>query len=209
MKTKTQYYIDVDEWQDVEIPFLIEEDTVISKTVGDKFFIGALRHDEMPEDPITHYDYGKFYQFNWNYIHHIDRPSPEDFKTLIRQNPGKIVLVYGDAYRGTYHADDAALTVKDTKGKNAKCYEVGDAQGYYISPEDAEDAEDAARYAKGAMDEYTAYCQGDCYRVCIFEYAIIETDNGKALEYITDDCVWGFYGSKYAEEELKRMLAEA
>lgn len=24
-----------------------------------------------------------------------------------------------------------------------------------------------------------------------------------------DDCVWGFYGSKYAEEELKRMLAEA
>lgn len=165
---------------------------------GLKAIVGFLVQDDSPADPFEEFEEGDFYQFDHRYKHDTPRPDIEDFKRIVRANPGRVVTVdrCGDGYRA-----GELVTPADCRGRENSRAErlLDDADGYYIVPEDVTDA---ARYAKGAIEQYSAWCEGDVYGVIVWEYTRESIDDawedpGRDME------VWGFYGYRYASEELR------
>jgi len=196
IKSHTYHYYEDGE-ESFPIPFAMDEDSVLLHVKGDKAILGCLDRDECPSDPLVEFDVGEFYQFDSDYIHSQSRPDVDEFKRIVRANPGRVVLIYS-RYQG-YSADDTALTVKDTK--TDKITEIEDAAGYYIAPEDVTDP---AKYAKGVMNEYSAWCEGDVWGVCIWTYSKVDGE-WELDEDGRDEC-WGFYGLGYAQEELRNSF---
>lgn len=202
IKTRTTYTAEIDN-QVFPIPFPFEEGTEQLKIEGNKATLGVLVRDEDPGDPFVEWEEGEFYQFDPHYIHNVERPDLEGFKRIVRAHPGRVVLVYsrGDGY----FADKVALDVCHTKNVRVihqckECYveEIENADGYYIAPDDVTDA---ARYAKGSIAEYSAFCTSDVWGVCIWHY-VREGEEWELQEDERDEC-WGYYGWKYALETLK------
>jgi hypothetical protein len=183
------------------IPFEFDEGSEILRISddGQTARLGVLCRDDFPSDPLEEFDEGEFYQFNRRNIHDCERPELDDFKRLIRANPGRVMPV--DSTVDRYRVAGPALTVSDTKGDPCKAESVLDEMdGYYIPPADVADP---AEYAKGVLEEYSAWCQGDVYGVCIWEYV----RQGDAWELTDRDYeVWGFYGWDFAKQSLNEEM---
>ena len=182
------------------IPFTVDEDSILLHIKGDRAIIACLDHDEYPGDPLEEFDEGEFYQFNNDYVHYQPRPDVEDFKRIVRENPGRVVLIYANSYGG-YFADGKALDVHHTKSD--AILEIEDADGYYIAHKDVPKP---ARYAKGIMETYSAWAEGDVWGVCVWLYNRVDGE-WELDEEGRDEC-WGFYGRKYAEEELEGQFKQ-
>jgi hypothetical protein len=62
----------------------------------------------------------------------------------------------------------------------------------------------AVRYAKGCLDQYVTWCNGECYGTVVQCFS----RNGDEWEEdgpASDSC-WGFIGDEYAEEEMKSVF---
>jgi hypothetical protein len=200
IKSRTNHTAEID-GQEFEIPFPFEEGSEQVIIDGDKARLGVLVHDEDPSDPLVEFDEGELMQFDRRLIRYKERPDLEDFKRVVRANPGRVVLLYGRQDE-SFFADDKALTVADTKGPNCGASDIENADGYYIAPEDVMDA---AQYAKGIIAEYSAWCTGDVWGVCVWSY----TFDGEAWtlgEDGRDNECWGYYGYDYALETLKEEM---
>jgi len=205
MKQHTTYTHDIDVNDDtvtLDIPFPFEEGTEVYQQAGGKIIFSALCLYDCPSDPLDERDEGEFFQFNSRYKHSISRPKVEDFKCTIRANPGRVVFVYaqpdGGYYVGNRHTGYRALTVKDTKGAGCHAYEVENADGYYIAPEDATDP---AEYAKGVMADYSSWCTGDVWGVLTWTF---DLEGNLTGDDARNEC-WGFYGHDYALEEMQEQ----
>ena len=180
--------------------------------------LGMLCQDEDAEDPFDGDD-GDFYQFDGGCIHHTTRPGIDAFKRLIRENPGRVFTHNGT---GNWHGPGTTrclvtagpFTVADTKNpKNRKIanqYSTAenalyDASGYYIIPEDATDP---LKHAQGALDTYSAWCNGEVYGVVVWVYTR-ENDDADWGEPDRDSECWGYIGSDYAEQELEDQFNAA
>jgi hypothetical protein len=198
---------------------------------GRRAVLGVLCQDDFPQDPIENYDEGEFVQFNSRYIHSGDRPEIDAWKRIIRENPGRVFTI---CTAGAGYAIDAGpFSVKDTKDiktciAGGKPYKwlisngpaesaLDESDGYYVCPADVTDP---AAYAAGVLESYTAFCNGDVYGVCIWQFTrepvsygldgLPDTDEFTDWE-LTDrdqEC-WGYLGSKYAEEELASQFKTA
>jgi hypothetical protein len=190
------------------LPFNPESDpehTYISEN-GLKAVLAFLVRDESPEDPFEMYDEGEFYQFDRRRIHDVSRPDIEEFKRVVRANPGRVVTAdsCGDGYRV-----GELVTVADCRNfKTAKYNKRGDscraetlldrADGYYIVPEDATDP---FKYAQGALETYSQWCNGEVYGVCVWTYTR-ESIADQWDDPKRDEC-WGYYGHDgYTADEL-------
>jgi hypothetical protein len=57
----------------------------------------------------------------------------------------------------------------------------------------------AREFARGAAEEYTSWCNGDCYGVTVATY------DAQGVELDSDEC-WGYIGREYAEQALKETF---
>jgi hypothetical protein len=62
----------------------------------------------------------------------------------------------------------------------------------------------AVAYAKGCLDEYIKWCNGDCYGIVVETYT--REDSESDWELVESDHCWGYIGSEYAEEEVKGLF---
>lgn len=189
MRKETRYYHELEDGREVELPFDIENADVIEVHKDGKIILGCLVRDDSPGDPFEEFDEGEFWQFNRSYKHDTHRPDPEDFKDVIRTNRRWVFYVH--ARQDGYFVGDRALI------KNAE--EIEDADGYYIVPGDVP-ASRRASYAKGAIEQYSAWAEGDVWGICIWTY------EDKTLHLLDRDEVWGYYGADSAQEELDAQL---
>jgi len=199
IKSYTYHYYEDKDGNSFPIPFEMDDYSILLHIQGDKAILGCLAHDEYPDDPIDNFDEGGFHQFNDHYVHSTPRPDVDEFKRIVRSNPGRVVLIHERSGGQGYFADDTALGIHDTK--TDAILEIENADGYYIAPDDVTDP---AKYAKGVMEEYSAWCEGDVWGICIWQYTK-EGDEWELDEESRDEC-WGFFGRKYAEEELDMLF---
>lgn len=190
MRKETKYYHELEDGREVELPFDIEGADIEEVQTADKILLGCIVRDLDPGDPLQEFDEGTLVQFNRSYKHNGPRPDVEDFQDIIRENKGRVFYV-GNMRNG-YSVGQLA-TIKNSE-------DIEDAAGYYIAPEDLKPGKQAANYANGAMEQYTAWCEGDVWGVCVWEY-----DKATLALLERDEC-WGYYGSDYAEQELKSRL---
>lgn len=202
IKTRSKYY-----YEDLELPFNPESDPEFSWSSEDgKTQIHAfLVQDSDCEDPFDG-DEGEFYQFDSSYIHHAPRPELDDFRKIIRANPGRVFTTSwaGDCHGpGTtrVYVNDGPFSVNDTKEKKQgdyleRCLDC--AGGYYIVPEDATDP---AKYAAGVLESYSSWCNGEVYGVAVWVWI-----DGEFQEDSRDSECWGFIGYDYAKEELEAVF---
>ena len=202
LKQHTEYYYEHGE-HTFPLPFDTENEPehIHVSDDGLEAVLGFLVRDDSPADPFEEFDEGDFYQFDRMYKHDAPRPDIEEFKRIVRANPGRVVTVdrCGDGYRA-----GELVTVGMCPGaENSEAERLlGDADGYYIAPEDVTDA---ARYAKGAIEQYSAWAEGDVWGVVVWEYSreSIEDPWGDPER---NEC-WGFYGYEYAPGELQGKVA--
>jgi len=201
IKAHTSYTTEID-GHEFPIPFPYLEDSEILQVSADgqTARLGVLVHDDDCEGPLEEHDEGTLVQFNRSYSHYEPRPDLDDFKRLVRANPGRVVLIghYGD----TYKVEGAPLTAADTKGNQLESALCG-ASGYYIVPEDVTDP---ASYAKITLRTYSDWCNGECYGVCVWTYT--RTENGWDLDEDSREECWGFIGHEHAQEELTNQMKE-
>ncbi len=155
---------------------------------------GCLAHDDSPGDPFVEFDEGTFVQFDRNCNHYEPRPSAESMLAIIRDNPGRVFYV-GERGEGYTLKSYSPLRFRDA-------LTVDDADGYYIAPEDATDP---AGYARGALETYSAYCEGEVYGTIVWRFTreSADSDEWTLDEDSRDSECWSFYGYKYALGELK------
>jgi hypothetical protein len=204
IKQFTTYVAEIDD-QEFEVPFEYIDGTEVLKIDGDKARLGVLCQDDSPEDPFVAFDEGEFHQFDSSYIHYTPRPDLTDFKRLVRANPGRVVLTswsgdcHGPGTTNIYPVSET-LQVQDTKGDSLQ-KALNSAGGYYITPVDLTEVE---AYAESVLKDYTVWCNGGVYGVCVWTYE--RTEDGWALiDAERDDC-WGYYGYEYAEETLNELM---
>ena len=190
MRTETRYYHELEDGREVEIPFNIECADIKEVQTPDKITLGCIVRDLGSSDPLEEFDEGTLVQFNRSYKHNGPRPDVEDFQDIIRENKGRVFYVHN--MRDGYSISHLA-TIKNSE-------DIEGAAGYYIAPEDLKPGKQALRYADGAMEQYSAWCAGDVWGVCVWEYDKATLELGER-----DEC-WGYYGSDYAEQELEGML---
>jgi hypothetical protein len=190
MRKETRYFHELEDGREVEIPFNIEGADITEVQTEGKILLGCIVRDLDPSDPLEEFDDGTLVQFDRHSKHYGMLPELGDFKDIIRENKGRVFYV-DNRYAGYSIGQQAAI-------KNAR--DIKDADGYYISPKDVKPGKQAASYAAGAMEQYTAWCEGDVWGVCVWEY------DTATLELIARDECWGCYGTKYAEQELKNTL---
>ncbi len=222
-KTKThteQYYEDSDAGS-FPLPFTGEfcQERLHVTADGLTAILGMLCTDDDPRDPFEEYDEGEFFQFNNRYTHHTPRPEIDEFKRIIRANPGRVVCHSGtgDVHGpGTTYCrpTSAPLTIADTKGirnqhgnHSAAERALDNSDGYYIVPEDATDP---AAYAKSVLETYSAYCNGEVYGVMVWTYHRPTVDEEWNLdEESRDSECWGFSPADYAKEQLDEQFNAA
>lgn len=190
MRKETRYYHELEDGREVELPFDIEGADITEVQTADKILIGCIVRDLDPGDPLEEFDDGTLVQFDRHRKHDGMLPELGDFRDLIRENKGRVFYV--DNMRDGYAIGHRA-TIKNSG-------DIEDADGYYIAPADLKPGKQAANYAKGAMEQYTAWCEGDVWGVCVWEYDKATLELGDR-----DEC-WEYYGSDYAEQELKSRL---
>ena len=190
MRKETKYYHELEDGREVELPFDIEGADIEEVQTPDKITLGCIVRDLGPGDPLEEFDEGTLVQFDRRRIHDGERPDVEDFQDIIRENKGRVFYV-GNMRNGYSISHRAAI-------KNSE--DIEDADGYYIAPEDVKPGKQALRYADGAMEQYSAWCAGDVWGVCVWEYDKV------TLELRERDECWRYYGSDYAEQELEGML---
>lgn len=205
---RKEFYTD-DEHGEFEIPFTGEfsEETLQVSADGLTARLGLLCRDEDCEDPMNNTgdpDGTQFYQFSDRHrTHYTSRPDLEDWKRIIRRNPGRVfpLAACGDGWL----PEDKPLTAamcrgkKGTRGEECPAASVlDDADGYYIAPDDTSDP---AKYAMAVMEERNAWIEGECYGVCVWSYSRATID----AEWVLgdrDEC-WGFIGEEHALEMLE------
>jgi len=196
MRTETKYFHEMKDGREVEIPFDIEGADVIEVQTDDKILLGCIVQDLDPLDPLEEYDEGTLVQFDRSYPHDGPRPDVEDFKDIIRGNKGRVFYVKSYPAHGPFpdkYRVGQLATIKNSE-------DIENAAWYYIAPEDLRPGKQAASYAKGAMEQYTAWCEDYVWGVCVRKY------DKATLELEERDECWGYYGSDYAEQELKNKL---
>ena len=191
IKTYTTYAYE-SEFGDLEVPFEFDEDSVMIEKVGNKIIMGCLARDDFPSDPLKESDEGELKLF----IDSRDRPEVEEFKRIIRANPGRVFFVHS-RYNDGYFIDEPGLHIHDTKGEGCRAEGIEDVDGYYIVPDDVTNFE---KYAKGVMEEYSSWCVGDVYGVLVWQ---LDADTLEFDEESRGPECWGYYGYAYALEELK------
>lgn len=196
------------EWQDnsFPVPFPYDEGTELLQITPDGLTarLGVLCRDDSPADPFEEFDEGEFYQFGSRCIHGCQRPDLDDFKRVIRANSGRVFGVFGQGEG--YSIGTEALTAtecRNIKEKGVPIYSQAEAvlnfiDGYYICPADATNP---AQYAKAVIDQYTAFCEGDVWGVCIWEFSRPDTGADWELTDRDNEC-WGYYGEDYAKQTL-------
>jgi len=199
IKSYTCTYYEDGDGNSFPIPFKPDEDSILLHIRGDKAVIGCLARDEYPDDPLDMFAEGEFYQFNSYYVHYQPRPDVEDFKRTVRANPGRVVLVYVRGGYQDYSADDKAFDVHHTKLD--AILEIEDADGYCIVPNDFTNP---VEYAKGLMEEYSAWINGDVWGICAWLYSK-HGGEWELDEDLRDEC-WGLYSREDAADELESLF---
>lgn len=214
-KTRTEHYFETGD-HTFPIPWEFIEGTEILKTSanGLKAVLGSLAQDEDAEDPFEMYgNEGEFFQFDRDYIHHASRPEIEDFKRIIRANPGR---VFTTSWAGDCHGPGTTrigvhsgpFTSADTRGErrtgeNSTAERaLAIADGYYIAPGDVTDP---TKYAAGVLETYSEWCNGDVFGVCLWVYTRGSTDDPWGEPDRVNEC-WGFIGYEYAKKDLQAQF---
>ena len=173
---------------------------------GLKAVLACLMHDDSPSDPFEEFDEGEFFQFDHGRAHDTSRPDLEEWKRIIRANPGRVVTVESCNYG--FSAGVLALPSHcRSKGNPENC--PADAMresmaGYYIAPEDVTDP---LKYAEAFIEQYSAYCEGEVFGVVVWTYRRDSIADGWG-DPERDEC-WSYYGADYAGEELKEQFVAA
>ena len=217
IKQRTLYSYEDDEGNVFDIPWEVLESTIILEISEDGLTakLGSLSQDEDCGDPFEG-DEGEFYQFNCRYIHYTEKPEIDAFKRIIRENPGRVFTHSGtDDNHGpgtcSCFVEEGPFSVKDTKGDkrtgdNSPAEKALDkADGYYIAPEDVTDA---TKYAKSVLSDYTSWCNGDVYGVCVWKYEREDKTDSWGEPDRDEEC-WGYIGYDYAREELEAQMKGA
>ncbi len=189
-RTQTKYFYTLDDEREIELPFDPGTDDIEESHHNGKIILSCLVHDEDASDPIAKYDEGEFYQFDHRQMHDADCPDPEDFKDIILENKGRVFYI--EAYQEGYGISHKALI------KNAG--DIEDADGYYITPAGVTWPE---KYARGVVEEYSNWCKGEVYGVCLWYY-----DEASLEELERQEC-WSYIGAEYASETLADQLKSA
>jgi hypothetical protein len=71
-----------------------------------------------------------------------------------------------------------------------------------ISKKEFKSRQKAEKYSQGLLEQWNQYLGGDVYGIVIDKY-----DKNKKL--VDNDSTWGYYGYKYAMEELKESFNQA
>lgn len=192
MRTETRYYHTLEDGREVELPFDPEGADITEVRRGNEILLGCLVQDSDAGDPLEEFDEGALMQFDYHQMHDGPRPEVEEFQEVIRENRGRVFYVARTGYG--YGVSHLALV------KNAE--DIEEAGGYYIAPADLKRGKQARNYAEGALKEYSAWCEGDVWGVCVWHY------DAKTLELLDRDECWGYYGNKYAGQELESLLKE-
>lgn len=81
----------------------------------------------------------------------------------------------------------------------------GDLENLVVEGEDYQTTYDkAVKYAKGCLDEYVKWCNGETYGIVVETYT--REDSESDWNLVESDHCWGFIGSEYAEEEVKGLF---
>lgn len=176
-----------------------EGEVIFQEEVAGKVFLGVLVVDENPEIPFINDCRGEFGQFNSNYIHF----TPRTLFTRHELQEGRVF--------GIYHRNDeysiapelgppAEWLLNDDDPDSDNDWFKDKFDGYYVVPEDVP-TERRLSYAQGVIAQYNAFCQGEVYGYCVWEYTAATDLLNCQLEE-----VWGYYGREHALESLKEAF---
>lgn len=216
IRKRTRYTWDTPDDGELEVPWKFIEGSELFKISEDGLacVLGSLTQDAIPPNPIEDWANGELVIFN-RYKNY--RPDLESWKRIVRANSGRIVPVdyFGCGSGGASIRCRNILTSKDCRGADSLAEdELKSMSGYYIVPADVPEP---LEYATSVMRELTQYYQGDVYGVCVWTYTRTFADydidgNGILGDYTAwsepdreREC-WGFFGSDYAEKELKEQF---
>jgi len=221
MKTRryTTYEWETPDGSMLEVPWEFCEDSELFKVSDDgrSCVLGTLTQDVDAQNPVEEWDNGELVIFGNN---REQRPDIETFKRLVREHPGHIVPVDYSGGSYTWIRCGNLLTAADCRGDkrtgdNSHAEQVlDDMDGYYIIPEDATSPQS---YADGNMETLQQYYDGDVYGVCVWSYTRdfaaydlhgveVPGEYTDWSEACRDQECWGFFGSDYAEQELKEQF---
>jgi hypothetical protein len=167
-----------------------------------------LEHDSDTECPIG--ESGdvkeKIVSFGRNHVNHDDYEKYFEYTSegwapkigLRRQ------LATGTAFLLSYYEHGLCKWSLSGEGPQCRWDSVGMAGIYWLPSDVPKDRRET--YARGAMEEYTNWCNGNCYGYMIeaTTYTTIEKDGKEYTNEETEDVdsCWGFIGSDYFMERV-------
>lgn len=187
---------------ELELKFGPDSEPVVLKTPT-KIVVGYLCHDEDCQNPCEDQDgMGHIRSLS---DRHINSISMEEAQSLLESDPDVVPLSYfehGNSIWGVAGSMDHYPDMRWDGVKFAgvwvpdKCCRDEIA---LVGKNKAKRRLRAIELAEQCCKEYTSWCNGDCWGVCVDVFDLV----GKRL---SDDACWGYIGTEWAEEELKREM---
>jgi hypothetical protein len=216
-RISTSYYITYD---GEEFPVECDpiDSTEIVQIKGNEAKIGYLSHDS---DGVSGYywtetDSGQYLNFDRRTIHSREFPDSDELKQLVRANPGRVFWVskYEHGLVRYYRSGEAITVPNRHANKGIKGPGTSPADGRLIIPDQQwdvsrgvalyiapDDTPDPAKYADSVLEEFSDWCNGSIYGVCVQK--LTRADEDSEWEQVESDECWGFIGYEHAKNSLK------
>jgi hypothetical protein len=209
MKTisRTQHSIEID---GVEYSVRLKpeyKDSIVTRKLADgRMVIGYLVQDGDCNNPLEDCEgIGAIHSLN---LHHINRMDGNEALAILESDPDAVALSYYEHGQCLWDVQNGA----DISRCPDRQWDQVDFAGVWV-PDDCvresytgQDGKTRRQWmieqAAAACQEYTAWCNGDCWGVVV---VTCEADGTMAD---SDEC-WGYVGTDYAEQTLKEQVAAA
>jgi hypothetical protein len=191
------------------------DDTVEIRVVGDKAYAAYLVEDEVMEDWFfDERDEGDYYGYDRR-AKGFNPLDSEGIQALIESNRGRVFWInkYEHSLVKYYRASDA-LTLEDfteypdTAPRVSRMiipdqqWDVSPGAALYVAPSDCPDP---AKYCDSVMEEFTNWCNGWIYGVCVETFE----RSGDEWVQVDEDSCYGYLGYDYAISVRDEELAGA
>ena len=202
VRTVKRILLDLDASQ-LELTSQPDSEPIVERTT-DKVIVGYLVQDADCGNPCTEQDgTGEVRSFSRRHINNI---SPDEAETLLESDPYVVRLSYfehglslWDICGGKRIGSCPDMQWDGVKSAGVWIPDKCCREEIALCKTDAEREARAVQLAKECCQQYTAWCNGDCWGVCV---DVFDAQGDK----INQDSCWGYIGREWAEQELTARI---
>lgn len=201
IKSKTIHSLEVD-GRELELTHRPSEGSVITAEKDGKLTVGYLVQDDDCGNPLEDCDgIGAIKSLSRRHRNHIDR---EEAEQILSDDLDAVALSYFEHGLCKWDVEGSMGGMPDFQwdGVSFAGVWIPDTcvRESYTGQDGKTRREWMIEQAASACKEYTSWCNGDCWGVCV------DVFDAKTGDKLSDDACWGYVGSEWAEQELKSQV---